>query len=90
MTTDQIYPVPTELEESAHVNEERYNSMYARSIEDSDGFWAEQAESFVDWFKPWDKVQEWDFHTGDIRWFDGAKLNVSYNCLDRHLEKRAD
>lgn len=90
MTTDQIYPVPAELDESAHVNEQLYNEMYARSIEDPDGFWAEQAESFIDWFKPWDKVQEWDFHTGDIRWFEGAKLNVSYNCLDRHLEKRAD
>jgi acetyl-CoA synthetase len=90
MTTDPIYPVPDDLAESSHINEERYSALYTRSIEDPDGFWAEQAEAFIDWFKPWDKVQEWDFHTGDIRWFDGAKLNVSYNCLDRHLEKRAD
>ncbi len=72
------------------MNEDRYEEMYAHSIEDSDGFWAEQAEEFIDWFKPWDTVQEWDFHKGDIRWFNGAKLNVAYNCLDRHLEKRAD
>lgn len=63
--------------------------MYARSMEDSDGFWAEQAEEFIDWFKPWDSVQEWDFHKGDITWFKGAKVNVAYNCLDRHLERRA-
>lgn len=72
------------------MNEDRYEEMYAHSIEDSDGFWAEQAEEFIDWFKPWDTVQEWDFHKGDISWFNGAKLNVSYNCLDRHLEKRAN
>ncbi len=72
------------------MNKDRYEEMYAQSIEDSDGFWAEQAEEFIDWFKPWDSVQEWDFHKGEISWFNGAKLNVSYNCLDRHLEKRAD
>ena len=64
--------------------------MYTRSIEDSDAFWAEQAEEFIDWFKPWDAVQEWDFHKADISWFKGAKVNVAYNCLDRHLETRPD
>lgn len=90
MSTDHIYPVPSELADSAYVNEQRYEEMYAHSIEDSDGFWAEQAEEFIDWFKPWDTVQEWDFHKGDINWFGGAKVNVAYNCLDRHLEKRAN
>jgi hypothetical protein len=54
------------------------------------GFWAEQAREFVTWFKEWDQVQNWNYHEGKIRWFEGAKLNVSYNCLDRHLETRAD
>lgn len=90
MSKDLIFPVPDELVDSAHINEARYAAMYARSIEDSDGFWADQAETFIDWFKPWDTVQSWDFHTGDISWFRGARLNASYNCLDRHLEKRAD
>jgi len=62
MSTDRIYPVPAELAESAHINAERYKEMYERSIEDSDGFWAEKAEEFIDWFKPWDQVQDWDFH----------------------------
>lgn len=90
MSTDRTYPVPTDLAESAHINEERYKQMYAHSIDDPDTFWAEQADEFIDWFKPWDEVQEWDFHTGDINWFKGAKVNVAYNCLDRHLETRPD
>lgn len=90
MSSDRIYPVTAERAESTHINEEQYNDMYARSIDDSDAFWAEKAEEFIDWFKPWDTVQEWDFHKGEISWFNGAKVNVSYNCLDRHLETRAD
>lgn len=90
MSTDRTYPVPAELAHSAHINEEQYAEMYARSIEDSDGFWGEKASEFIDWFKPWDKVQDWDFHKADINWFTGAKLNVAYNCLDRHLETRPD
>ena len=90
MSEDRTYPVPTELADSATVNEAKYNEMYQRSVDDSDAFWAEQAEEMIDWFKPWDTVQEWDYHKAEIKWFDGAKLNVSYNCLDRHLETRAD
>ena len=90
MSTDRIYPVTAERAESTHINEEQYKEMYARSINDSDAFWAEKAEEFIDWFKPWDTVQEWDFHKAEISWFNGAKVNVSYNCLDRHLETRAD
>lgn len=90
MTEDRIYPVPADTAESAHINAEQYEQMYAQSIDDPDTFWATQAENFIDWFKPWDSVQEWDFHKGDISWFNGAKVNVAYNCLDRHLEKRAD
>ena len=90
MSEHRIYPVPVEFAENAHIDEQRYEEMYTRSIEEPDAFWAEQAEHFIDWFKPWDNVQEWDFHKGDISWFKGAKVNVAYNCLDRHLEKRAD
>ena len=90
MSEDRTYPVPAELADSATVNEAKYNEMYQRSVDDSDAFWAEQAEEMIDWFKPWDTVQEWDYHKAEIKWFDGAKLNVSYNCLDRHLETRAD
>jgi hypothetical protein len=64
--------------------------MYKRSVDDPEGFWADQAKQFVTWFKPWDKVLDWDFTKGHIRWFEGGTLNVSYNCLDRHLEQRGD
>ncbi|MBX2839001.1 MAG: acetate--CoA ligase [Gammaproteobacteria bacterium] len=90
MSDDKMYPVPDSLSESALINKEQYDEMYARSIDNPEEFWAEQANEFVDWFKPWDQVQEWDYHKAEIAWFTGAKLNVSYNCLDRHLETRGD
>ena len=64
--------------------------MYAESVSDADGFWAAQADKFITWFRKWDRVQNWDFHDVYIRWFEGARLNVSYNCLDRHLAQRAE
>ncbi len=90
MSEGKTYPVSTEFAESAHADKAKYDEMYAQSVDNPDEFWAQQAEEFIDWFKPWDKVQEWDFHKADIAWFKGAKLNISYNCLDRHLESRAD
>ena len=90
MSESKVYPVSEEFADNAHISSELYEAMYARSIEDPDGFWAEQANEFLDWSESWDKVQDWDFKTGLIRWFEGGKLNVSYNCLDRHLETRGD
>ena len=87
---DKSYDVPTNLAVSAHVNKERYRQMYRHSIERPDEFWSERAEEFVSWFRKWDKVQDWDYHDVNIRWFTGAKLNVTYNCLDRHLERHGD
>jgi len=88
----KIYDIPSQIAARAHVTESQYHAMYRRSITDpdSDTFWDEQAEKFVTWFKKWDTIQDCDFHTGKIRWFEGAKLNVSYNCIDRHLETRGN
>jgi acetyl-CoA synthetase len=86
----KVYDVLPQAAAKAHISEQKYQEMYARSISDPDGFWAEQAKEFVTWFKQWDSVQDWDYHQGKIRWFQGAKLNVSYNCLDRHLDTRGD
>ena len=72
------------------IDSDTYESMYERSMNEPDAFWAEQAETFIDWEKKWDKVSDVDFATGKIAWFEGATLNVSYNCLDRHLPERAD
>ncbi len=90
MSETKVYPVPSDFAAHAHIDEAKYAEMYQRSINDPDGFWAEQAKEFVTWSKPWNKVSNWDYHKGDIRWFEGGKLNVAYNCLDRHLEKRGD
>ncbi len=67
----------------------QYQSDYKKSIEDPESFWAAVAENFV-WKKKWDKVLEWNFTEPKIEWFKGAKLNITENCLDRHLEKNAD
>src|SRR2546426_7217683 len=64
---------------------DEYRALYERSLEDPDGFWREQARR-IDWFKPFEKVSDWSFETARINWFLGGKLNVSYNCLDRHLK----
>jgi acetyl-CoA synthetase len=90
MSQEKVYPVSATLAANAHINSDSYQEMYQRSVDDPEAFWAEQAEQFVSWYKPWDKVLEWDFHQGSIRWFEGAELNVSYNCVDRHLETRGD
>ena len=82
----KVFDIPEKLKETAYINNEKYLEMYKRSVEDPEGFWAEIASEFITWDKKWDKVLEWDFRKGDIKWFQGAKLNVSYNCLDRHLE----
>ena len=90
MSHEKVYPVPEAFAASANINSDRYQEMYQHSVDDPEAFWAEQAEQFVSWYKPWDKVLEWDFNEGTIRWFEGAELNVSYNCVDRHLESRAE
>jgi len=64
--------------------------MYRQSVESPDSFWAEQAETFLDWYQPWDRVCDYDMHQGKAEWFAGGKLNVSFNCIDRHLERRGD
>jgi acetyl-CoA synthetase len=85
-----VYDVSPEVAAMAHISDEKYQEMYAQSISDPEAFWAEQAKTFLTWFKEWDQVEDCNFNEGKIRWFEGAKLNVSYNCLDRHLETRGD
>ena len=92
MSDIKTYPVPADFAAQANVTAEQYNAMYAQSVEDPDTFWAEQAEQYLTWFKKWDTVLDWSFSEDDlhINWFKGGTLNVSYNCLDRHLETRGD
>ena len=88
-----VYPVPEEFRKKAFFkSREEYQKLYDESINNNDEFWARIAEEYVTWFKKWDKVQDWKFSKDEVylKWFLGGKLNVSYNCLDRHLEKRGD
>jgi len=83
----RLIPPPAEMSKKAHVGSMAdYEALYKRSVEDPEGFWGEMAEQNLHWFKKWDKVLEYDFHKPEIKWFQGGKLNVSYNCLDRHLD----
>ncbi len=89
----EVYPVPEEARQRAWIKSRaEYEKLYKESIGDNDGFWAKAAEEQVTWFKKWDKVQEWKYSKDEVfvKWFLGGKLNVSYNCLDRHLEKRGN
>ena len=73
-----------------HLDQDGYERMYRQSIEQPDMFWAEQANRFVEWMQPWSKVHQSDMDKGEAAWFIDAKLNVSVNCIDRHLKERAD
>ena len=68
---------------------DEYKLIYAKSIEQPEAFWAEVAEKFY-WRKKWDSVLEWNFTEPSINWFKGAKLNITENCLDRHLAEKGD
>ena len=90
MSESKTYPIKPDVKSRTWVTDEQYQEMYQRSVSEPDEFWAEKAKEFIDWFTPWDKVQDCDYHSASIKWFDGAKLNVAHNCLDRHLETRGD
>ena len=84
------YPVNPSMAQRAYLNDDQYRAMYARSVEDPEGFWAEQADIFLDWDKGWETVFEADMPNGSVRWFDGGALNACYNCIDRHLPEKAE
>src|SRR5210317_1727011 len=87
----QVYPVPAATKERALIDKAGYEKMYARSIEDNEGFWAEQAQR-IDWIKPFTEVKDVSFAKDDlhIRWFADGTLNACYNCVDRHLDTKGD
>ncbi len=86
----EVYPVPESVTQTAHVDQEKYQSMYRRSIDEPEAFWREQADR-LDWFQKPTKIKDVSF-SGDvhIRWYEDGILNVAHNCLDRHLETRGD
>ncbi len=89
MSEFPVHPVPEAFKASAHIDADRYERMYRRSVEDPQGFWGDMAEEFLSWDQHWDSVCDCDLSKGEANWFIGGKLNVSVNCIDRHLPERA-
>jgi acetyl-CoA synthetase len=91
MADEVVIPVPADFAKHAHVDAKRYETDYRRSLEDPEGFWREKAAR-LDWIKPFTKVKDVSFDAKDlhIRWFYDGTLNVSANCIDRHLKDKAD
>jgi len=90
MTVESVYPVKADALARTYIDSARYEELYRQSLNDPDAFWAAQAEQFVSWDRKWDRVSNCDFNEVDIRWFEGAQLNVAYNYVDRHLATHGD
>jgi len=90
MSEHKVYPVIQEAAQRSLISEAEFQEMYRQSVEAPEEFWAEQAGTLLHWDKPWQQVYSGEFGQADSAWFSGGKLNVCYNCVDRHLEKRAD
>ncbi|WP_010487584.1 acetate--CoA ligase [Pseudomonas sp. S9] len=84
------HPVADDVRQLAHINNDDYLRLYQQSIEQPETFWAEQAKAFLVWFEPWQSVRKVDMRKGHASWFKGGKLNVSFNCIDRHLAEHGE
>ncbi len=82
-------PIPMSLQKKTLCDSSQYEALYKQSVDDPEGFWNEQAEQLA-WFKKWDRTFHFDFHKAEVKWFTGGKINVCYNCLDRHIESKGD
>ena len=89
--SDKVYSVPAEWASRAFIDNEKYQAMYKRSLEDPNGFWGEVGKR-IDWIKPYTRVKNtsYDPKNVSIKWYEDGTLNVSANCLDRQLKKRGD
>ena len=90
MSDTLIHPVTEQWKDNAWINQDRYQAMYRESIKHPEEFWAKQAEEFLSWESPWQTVCDYSFERAEATWFGGGTLNVSVNCIDRHLNERAD
>ncbi|MFN3714668.1 MAG: acetate--CoA ligase [Alcanivoracaceae bacterium] len=90
MSGSKLYPVPESSKRSALIDRATYEAWYRESLDSPETFWAARASELLDWMRPWQSVHSGDFSRGEARWFDGASLNVSVNCIDRHLATRGD
>ena len=82
-SSEFVYP-SAQVVGQANISE--YESLYKRSIKNREEFWSEEAAK-LEWYKKWDTVLSWDFKKPEVKWYEGAKLNITENCIDRHLER---
>jgi acetyl-CoA synthetase len=88
--TEKIFAVSEEIKKEAIISEAEFKEMYKLSINSPEEFWSSQAKKYLDWFSDWDKVYSANLSKGEVKWFEGAKLNAAYNCIDRHLDSKAN
>ena len=88
--TEKIFAVSEEIKKESIISEAEFKEMYDLSINSPEKFWSSQAIKYLDWFSGWDKVCSADLTKGEVKWFEGAKLNAAYNCIDRHLDSKAN
>jgi acetyl-CoA synthetase len=86
MEESRVFEPSEEIRKRAYLSMEDYKKLYQKSIDNPDEFWGKMAGE-LEWFKKWEKVCEWDFNKPELKWFVGGKLNVSYNCLDKHIKE---
>jgi len=90
MSDFPTHPVPQQWSDTAWIDEATYEAMYRQSVDNPDQFWADQATQFLTWNAPWETVSRSEIQSGQATWFEGGKLNVAANCIDRHLLARAE
>ena len=90
MTKEVIYEIREDLKKNALISEDEFDEMYKESILNPNEFWHKQASDHLEWISEWTQVSEYDFSKGKVSWFKDGKINATINCIDRHLEKRAD
>ena len=90
MTKQVVYEIAENIKKDSLISEEEFSQMYQESITNPDKFWNEQASNYLDWISEWDQVSEHNFSKGEVSWFKGGKLNATINCIDRHLDGRAE
>ena len=90
MTKDVVHQVPDTIKENALISENEYEKLYKESLSNSEEFWSKQAKEYLEWISTWRQTSESDLNKGEVSWFIDGKINASQNCIDRHLDKRAN
>src|SRR4051812_38000806 len=83
LQANAIVNPPPSIADNAYISPQTYRQLYQESIADPEGFWARMAQQELHWMKPWNKVFSWNYP--NYKWFEGGQLNITYNCLDRHV-----